>query len=712
MNKCFKTLFAIVILPLLILLTGCNSEDAFSELKKLERIDIIASPVTTRGVSKLTLTQGNKQPFEVIGHYSDGSSHALTDLSVSDWHTSNRDVGRFDEPNVFTAVEVGSTTLTVIKDGITSNAVVVNVSAAVITAIQVTPSPVNIAKGQTQQLVALATYDDGTSSTITSSVTWIPDDTNTATVTSAGLLSGVEVGSTTLTATKDGITSNTVAVDVSAAVITTIQVTPSPVNIAKGQTQQLAALAIYSDGTSSPVTSSVTWTPGDTNTATVTSAGLLSGVEMGSTTLTAKKDGITSNTVAVNVSTAAITAIQVTPSPVNIAKGQTQQLVAQATYSDGTSSPVTSSVTWTSGDTNTATVTSAGLLSGVEMGSTTLTATKDGITSNTVAVDISAAVITAIQVTPSSVNIAKGQTQQLVAQATYSDSTSSTVTSSVTWIPVDTNTATVTSAGLLSGVEMGSTTLTAKKDGITSDVVTVDVSAAVITEIQVTPSPVDVKEGETQQLAALATYSDGASSTVTSSVTWTSGDTNTATITSAGLLSGVKGGSTTLTATKDGITSDVVTVNVNTLANAYLDIFDTGSGKLFTNSPSVAYLSSIGGASYSITESETGASGPAGNFARFIAGDAMSLCNNTYNNKSIGGRTNWRLATSNELKTELFDVYGNMFSARGWPTARDYRSQTPSPSGSGWTYGVSLLDGGIYSYAENPWLYASCVSEP
>ncbi|MBD1574856.1 hypothetical protein HC725_16655, partial [Vibrio sp. S17_S38] len=67
------------------------------------------------------------------------------------------------------------------------------------------------------------------------------------------------------------------------------------------------------------------------------------------------------------------------------------------------------------------------------------------------------------------------------------------------------------------------------------------------------------------------------------------------TVSSAGLLSAVEVGNTTLTATKDGVTSNTVNVNVNvnvcsSLAGTCIDIFDTGSGKLFTNSPSVAYL--------------------------------------------------------------------------------------------------------------------------
>ncbi|EEY99527.1 ig domain protein group 2 domain protein [Vibrio sp. RC586] len=532
MNKYFKCLFAIVIFPLLMLLTGCNSEGAFSESTvKLERIDIVASPIKTRGVSELTLAKGNQQSFEAVGHYSDGTSQAFKDLSALDWDSSDSKVGHFDEPGVLSAVEVGNTTLTATKDGVTSNTVDVNVTAAVITAIQVTPSPVNVAKGQTQQLTATATFSDATSSDVSNSVTWTID-TATATVSSEGLLSAVKVGNTTLTATKDGVTSNTVDVNVTAAVITAIQVTPSPVNVAKGQTQQLTATATFSDATSSDVSNSVTWTI-DTATATVSSEGLLSAVKVGNTTLTATKDGVTSNTVDVNVTAAVITAIQVTPSPVNVAKGQTQQLTATATFSDATSSDVSNSVTWT----------------------------------------------------------------------------------------IDTATATVSSEGLLSAVEVGNTTLTA---------------------------------------------------------------------------------------TKDGVTSNTVNVNVFDLAGPYIDIFDTGSGKLFTNSPSVAYLDSIGGSATDDSYTESGTYGPSGNFYRFNWTNANVLCT-TYNTLSLGGRTNWRLATRDELKVELYDASGNMFTARGWPTS--YYCWSATPDGSSY-YFVVLINGSVSSLDPSSTVYASCVSNP
>ncbi|EMY6812095.1 Ig-like domain-containing protein, partial [Vibrio cholerae] len=345
-------------------------------------------------------------------------------------------------------------------------------------------------------------------------------------------------------------------------------------------------------------------------------------------------------------------------------------------------------------DTNTATVAPSGLLSGVEVGTTTVTAMKDGITSNTVSVNVSAAVITAIKVTPSPMNVAKGQTEQLVATATYSDGTSAQVTNSVAWRSVDTNTATVAPSGLLSGVEVGTTTVTAMKDGITSNTVSVNVSAAVITAIQVTTPSVDVAKGLDQPLVAIATYSDGTSAQVTNSAGWISVDNHTATVTSSGILSGVEVGTTTVTAMKDGITSNTVNVNVCAdLSEACIDIFDTGRGKLFTSSPSSAYLSKIGGSS---------TSGIAGDYKLFDWGSSNTLCN-TYNTKHIGGRGNWRLAT----RDELVGVSGNMM-ARGWSNFKNYWSVTPSGSDY---YNVSIW-GSTSSDTPGYSIFASCVSEP
>ncbi|EGQ9108724.1 DUF1566 domain-containing protein, partial [Vibrio cholerae] len=85
-----------------------------------------------------------------------------------------------------------------------------------------------------------------------------------------------------------------------------------------------------------------------------------------------------------------------------------------------------------------------------------------------------------------------------------------------------------------------------------------------------------------------------------------------------------------------------------------------------------------------------------------------ALCT-TYNTLSLGGRRNWRLATRDELKVELYDASGNMFTARGWPTYRSYWSATPD--GSSYYY-VRLLNGYVGSSNPSGTPYASCVSNP
>ncbi|TMX31542.1 Ig-like domain-containing protein [Vibrio sp. Hep-1b-8] len=233
---------------------------------------------------------------------------------------------------------------------------------------------------------------------------------------------------------------------------------------------------------------------------------------------------------------------------------------------------------------------------------------------------------------------------------------------------------------------------------------------ATVIEISVTPSPISVLKGRTKQLVALAKFDDGTEFDISDSVTWAIvGDPTIASISASGLLTGIAKGSTAVTAMKGGVISNTVNVNVCDLAGACIDIFDVGNGKLFTNSPSVAYLDSINvGGITNGTYTENGSYGPTGDFYQFNWANANALCVN-YNTYSIGGRTNWRLATKDELKVELFDRFGNMFTAHGWPTYQSYWSITPDGS---LYYEVDLNSGIIISINPSVTFYVSCISEP
>lgn len=85
-----------------------------------------------------------------------------------------------------------------------------------------------------------------------------------------------------------------------------------------------------------------------------------------------------------------------------------------------------------------------------------------------------------------------------------------------------------------------------------------------LTSIAVTPSsPPNLKTGFNQQFKAIATYSDGSTEDVTDRVTWTSSDPNSADFISAGgLLTGMKAGTTNVTASLAGKTSPPVSITV------------------------------------------------------------------------------------------------------------------------------------------------------
>jgi len=168
------------------------------------------------------------------------------------------------------------------------------------------------------------------------------------------------------------------------AVLISIAVTPANPSITVSASQQFTASGNYSDNSTQNITNSVTWSSSDTSKANITTTGLATAVAEGSTTITAIS-GTISNTVSLTITsqTATLVSIAVTPANPGIAAGAAQQFTATGTYSDNTTQNITGSVTWSSSDTSKATISSNGLATGLDAGSTTIKATSDGISDTT-----------------------------------------------------------------------------------------------------------------------------------------------------------------------------------------------------------------------------------------------------------------------------------------------------------------------------------------
>src|SRR5580658_7139272 len=110
------------------------------------------------------------------------------------------------------------------------------------TSVAVTPATVTIAVGGAQQFVATATYYNGQTNNITSTVTWTSNTPGTATITTGGLATGVAAGTSNITASLLGSTgtiSSTALLTVTGPpTLQSISVTPAIASVAVGATQQ------------------------------------------------------------------------------------------------------------------------------------------------------------------------------------------------------------------------------------------------------------------------------------------------------------------------------------------------------------------------------------------------------------------------------------------------------------------------------------------
>jgi 6-phosphogluconolactonase (cycloisomerase 2 family) len=266
--------------------------------------------------------------------------------------------------------------------------------------IAVTPAaPANLKVGATQQFTATGTYSDSSTADITSTVTWNSGTPATATISTAGLATGVAAGTTSITASLGTVTSPGVTLTVIA--LQSIAVTPNPATVAVAGTVQFTATGTYTDASTANITTLVSWSSVPTASATIgANTGLATGVANGTAQITATLGTIVSPSVTLTVGTGgvpvpvAVKIVQLTPT---IAVGGTEDFTAQFLMSDGSLIAPTATVTWASGTTATASIISAsGIAVGLAPGSSLITASSTGLTPGTTTLTVVPAIPRAV----------------------------------------------------------------------------------------------------------------------------------------------------------------------------------------------------------------------------------------------------------------------------------------------------------------------------
>jgi uncharacterized protein YjdB len=509
--------------------------------------------------SNAQIAAGYTQRFVAYGLYTDGSNLNLSS-SVA-WSTSDPTIATVStaigQEGVVTGVQAGMFDVRA-QSGTIMGSMPANITNAVLTQIDLTPTTPSIAKGTSQRFIATGHYSDGTTGDVSNQVAWTSGTTATATVDTTGLAAGSNAGSSIITATLSSVAAHT-TLTVTAATLTSIEVTPTAPSIAKGTKVTLTATGRYSDGSTQDLSSTALWSSTAGTIASV-SGGLTTGVAKGMASIVATFAGKSGSTL-VTVTDATLDSIQVTPLSPSIAAGTKQQFAASGTYSDGSSQDLTGTVTWTSSDNTVAVISNSGatkgVASGLKTGGVTITASFGG-TSGTAGLSITAAVLNSIAVSPTNPAVPAGMTQNLTAIGTYSDNSTQDVTALAQWQSSAVNTATVSNApgsqGLVTGVASGPATVTAQIGsgaGMVMGGTTVNVTNAVLQSLTIAPASSSLAKGLTEQLTVSGAYSDGTHKDLTGAVTWNTSAPLVATVSngaSPGTVTAVGSGPVTITA--------------------------------------------------------------------------------------------------------------------------------------------------------------------
>ncbi len=164
------------------------------------------------------------------------------------------------------------------------------------------------------------------------------------------------------------------------AYVTSIAVTPNPVNLEIGGVQALTVTGSFSDDDSYVVTFDSRFAVTSSSAPDVVrvdaATGYVTALANGSATITATHtpSGKTATTT-VTVAPLRVLSIAVSPAAVTLAPGATQALTVNATYNNATTGPVTAGSTFVSSNPTVATVDAAGVVAAVAVGTANITAT-------------------------------------------------------------------------------------------------------------------------------------------------------------------------------------------------------------------------------------------------------------------------------------------------------------------------------------------------
>ena len=434
------------------------------------------------------------------------------------------------------------------------------------------------AAGLVTPITGTATVCAGTNTSLSNATpggTWASNNTAAATITAAGVATGIAAGTATISYTAAGLVATTV--------LTVTSANAGSINGAA--TLNTGSTTALTDASSGGV-----WSSSATGIATVSATGIVTGVAAGSSIISyriSNSCNTATATKAITVSNATVSAITGTA---------TACIGGTTTLSDATSGGV-----WSSGTTTVASVSTSGKVTGIAAGTTTI--------KYTVGTAVATLTVT-VNATPAAGSINGTATLTVGTTTTLSNATAGGV-----WSSSATAKATVSTAGMVTGMAAGSATISYKLTntcGSATATKAVTVSAVTVATITGTAS---VCAGATTTL-----------NDATAGGAWSSSATTIATVGATGIVTGVTAGTATIKYTVGTTAATrVITVNAQPTAGTI-----TGTAAVTTGATATVSDAATGGAwSSSATGTATvGATGVVTGVAAGAATISYSVVNN------------------------------------------------------------------------------------
>ena len=405
------------------------------------------------------------------------------------------------------------------------------------------------------QSVQLSAIIPSAPGSIAPSVSWSSSDPNVAIVTQNGVLFALKSGRTIVTATSRGQSD-----------ATTVTVRPSVREVSFGsdslaisvsQSVKLPYRVKDSDGNDVDLsTHKVEWITSNAQVVPLTGDATVTGRAIGAADLLLRVDTKEATT---RVKVLARPVSSVVASPTSLKIGVTQNAALTVSTYDVQGNLLTGrSLTFSSSDQTVAYVSTSGVVTGVANGQADITVTADGRRSTTVPVTVgngptSTVAVASVAVTLNATSLTAGQITQ--ANAVTKDASGNVLTGrTIVWTTSDPTIASVDGSGVITTLKAGSVTVTATAEGKTGTA-TLTVTApanspAAVASMTLTVAPT-INVGQSAQ--ATVVLKDASGNVLTGRVVnFVSSDASLVSVSSSGVVSAVKAGGVTITASVDG----------------------------------------------------------------------------------------------------------------------------------------------------------------